>query len=106
MREHLTMRPLLLMTPLVNTPLTVSTVAVTIPSTWIPNGTSSAWLGCDSLGGGVKFAFGSDPSTIFGMDLVPGQVLEIRNNENLISNIKLIRATATDGKISFLPFCE
>jgi len=100
------LRPLQLIPTLVSTPLIVSTVAVSIPSTWIPNGTSSALLCCDTLGGGVKLAFGTDPNTLWGIGLSPGQIFEIRDNGAMITGLKFVRVTTVDGRISFIPFQE
>lgn len=105
-RGNLTSRPLQYIAPLNTGPLTVSTVGVTIPSTWIPSGTASAWFCCSTLTGGVKMTFDNSPATDYGLDIGPGQHVEIRDNLDLIRRATFIRVTTVDGKLTFIPFVE
>lgn len=106
MRRHLTLRPVRFMASLANTSLVVSTTAVGLPSTWIPSGASGGWIACDTLGGGIKLALGQAPSTLWGIDLGPGDVFEVRDSIEIVTNMQFVRVTSTDGKISFIPFTE
>ena len=116
MRGDLTARPVKFIPTLIHTPLVINvgSPAVGIPSTWIPAGTSGAYICCDTLGGGVKFAFvgAADistpnvPTTQWGYDLGPGQAFTIRDNIDLINKIQFFAITGTAGRISFLPFTE
>lgn len=106
MRRQLTSRPVRFMASLVNTSFVVSTAAVAIPSTWIPSGASGGWIACDTMGGGVKMCLGQNPSTIWGIDLGPGDVFEVRDSVEILQQMQFIRVTSTDGRVSYIPFTE
>jgi hypothetical protein len=106
MRRYLTSRPYLPIASLVSTPLIVGTTPGGFPSSWIPSGASGAWIQCDSLSGGVKFAFGTNPNTLWGLDLMPGHIFEIRDSPEMLASIRFVRASGTDGRITFHPFLD
>ncbi len=104
-RGFLTSRPILFLPSLINTFLSINTTA-TIPSTWIPNGASGAFICCDTLGGGVKLMFGTAAGTNWGLDIGPGQHFEIRDNPDLLTKMNFASISGTAGKISFIFFTE
>lgn len=106
MRRYLTSRPFYPIVTAVQTSVLVSDTPAGVPSTWIPGNATGAFISCDTLGGGVKFAFGTDPNTLWGIDLAPGDIFTIHDSPEMLASIRFVRISATSGRVSIIPFMD
>jgi len=82
------------------TPLTVSTTVVSLDPSSIPIGASGALIS-DAIGSGaVNFGYGTDPSTLVGTPLAPGESAAIEDVGDL-TQFRFIRQSTTNGALTF-----
>lgn len=84
--------------------VTVSTAAIGITVSSIPNGASGAIIGC--VAAGVNYGIGTDPTTAVGIPLPVNTAIDFEDNLDTLQRIKFVRVSGTDGLITFNFFTE